>query len=613
MVTNLNNISNIKIPKVIDEISLDLYTWGKSVITGIRFKNREKTGEIYQKYLNKSKEKHSKVKTLLYKNEPKNIYDFYEPTTLEEHNKRKIDTTNSSNIFNINKKIIISGTGGIGKSFLMKHIFINQIEQDNSIPIFIDLKSRNSIDNSKIEDLENFVYDSVNSEGLTIKKEEFIFTLEKGVYTILFDGFDEIDSIYQDHFQNQLKQMVDKYHLNRFVVSSRPQDTFIGWHNFDEYKIQELSKAQSINLISRLDYDSNTKDLFIKELDNKLYDSHRSFASIPLLLTVMLMTFEADANIPDDLTEFYNQAFYTLYLKHDASKSGYKRELKAKFSAEEFKDIISYVAMHTFLKNQVEFTLDNLEKYLNKYQDSRGIKFKNSFFKYDAINSVCLLIQEGNGLQFSHRSFQEYFAGIGVSKLLDNQQKTIFNSWNKENAYALSLNKTFIKALLSLQKERTYINLFIPMINNLENDFKQCNENMTTFIPKIFSHVSVTKKNHVGVYISSESVCSSFSSLVKHITSNYEARTLPDYVLELQKELISNVKLQRRNDKGHKLSYSYQLNKHSTKPNESMELAAHYAIALFDYDYNRLLDFKKNVSNRNKSNKRRLDSILEDI
>ena len=99
----------------------------------------------------------------------------------------------------------------------------------------------------------------------------------------------------------------------------------------------------------------NLKNKFAKELKDTLYDNHESFASIPLLLTIMLMTYEDGASIPNNLTDFYNLAFYTLYQKHDASKSGYKRELKSNLSLEQFKEALSYLAM----KNVFQRT-DNL-------------------------------------------------------------------------------------------------------------------------------------------------------------------------------------------------------------------------------------------------------------
>ena len=53
--------------------------------------------------------------------------------------------------------IIIQGTGGIGKSTLMKHLFINELEQKSLIPVFLELKDFNDLDkNYNINDIGIF-------------------------------------------------------------------------------------------------------------------------------------------------------------------------------------------------------------------------------------------------------------------------------------------------------------------------------------------------------------------------------------------------------------------------------------------------------------------------
>ena len=53
--------------------------------------------------------------------------------------------------------IIIQGTGGIGKSTLMKHLFINELEQKSLIPVFLVLKDINDLEkNYEINDIGIF-------------------------------------------------------------------------------------------------------------------------------------------------------------------------------------------------------------------------------------------------------------------------------------------------------------------------------------------------------------------------------------------------------------------------------------------------------------------------
>ena len=428
---------------------------------------------IFQEYLEYSFTKYSTVKTLLYKNEGRYLYDFYEPQFVKSSNNSSIDLTNTDFLFNKCKRIIITGTGGIGKSMLMKHIFINQINNESSIPIFIELKSMN---NMNIEDFEikDFIYDEMKRHHFKLSRELFFKSLEFGNYTIIFDGVDEINFPFRETIISSLKQFIDIYNNNRYVLSSRPSEEYIGWNNFIEYSVQPLNKKQALSLIGRLDYDSITKNQFSTELEESLFDKHESFASIPLLLTIMLMTYESGASIPNNLTDFYTQAFYTLYQKHDASKSGYKRELRAKLSPETFKDILSYLAMKTFLKKQVNFSSGDVYKIFESYKKKYSKNFEDDAFIFDAISNICMLVQEGD-FSFTHRSFQEYFAGIGVSKLDDNKQKMTLKLWIDDDYNNIDYNMTFIMTLLTVQQERTYLNLFVPIIEDLRNNFQKLN------------------------------------------------------------------------------------------------------------------------------------------
>ena len=162
------------------------------------------------------------------------------------------------------------------------------------------------------------------------------------------------------------------------------------------------------------------------------------------------MTYESGASIPNNLTDFYTQAFYTLYQKHDASKSGYKRELRAKLSPETFKDILSYLAMKTFLKKQVNFSSGDVYKIFESYKIKYSKSFEDDAFIFDAISNICMLVQERD-FSFTHRSFQEYFAGIGVSKLDDNKQKMALKLWIDDDYNNIDYNMTFIMTLFTVQ------------------------------------------------------------------------------------------------------------------------------------------------------------------
>ncbi len=468
-------MSNILLSFVEKEIVSNIpkiYNKLKQMFHDLQFQTEEELGIVYQEYLQFTYEKYSTIKTLLYKNEGKFLYDFYEHVYLDDNNSDLIETTNTELIFEKTSNVILTGTGGIGKSMLVKHVFVNQIQQATSIPIFIELKSLNDFEFSENE-LVDFIYQEVRNHHLNLVKEYFTGTLDAGRYTIIFDGLDEVNPTKRSWLDEEIKKFVTLYNKNRYILSSRPSEEFIGWNQFSEYEIKKLNKNQALALINKLNYDDRVKRRFYRELKSYLYDTHKSFASIPLLLTIMLMTYEAGASIPNNLTDFYNQAFYTLYQRHDASKSGYKRELKAKLTPEEFRNILAYIGLKTFFEGKVDFDRTTLDDIITKYCLKNNLELKTNDIVYDATHSACMMLQEGVSLKFSHRSFQEYFAAVGVNQLDDKLQKQILIKWSEADRNNITAHRTFMNALFTIQKERTFKNLCIPIIESMDEKYKR--------------------------------------------------------------------------------------------------------------------------------------------
>lgn len=79
-------------------------------------------GTAFEKYLLDAERHIGMAKTILYGQTPHYLYSFFECMGISNR-QQMIDSSNVNNVLNIGNKIIITGTGGIGKSMLMKHFF----------------------------------------------------------------------------------------------------------------------------------------------------------------------------------------------------------------------------------------------------------------------------------------------------------------------------------------------------------------------------------------------------------------------------------------------------------------------------------------------------------
>lgn len=419
----------------------------------------------YEKYLYNTRNKYSKIKTLIYRHTPKDLYSFYESIGVD-FGGEIVDTSNINNLIEVESKIIITGLGGMGKSILFKHLFLNTMDVTSYIPILIELRGINILDDKNIL-LKDIIYETLVTNGFILEKEYFEQSLISGAYVILLDGLDEVNRDKIPKVTSEIRHISDKYRNNKFIISSRPMEDFIGWNDYVEMQSINLTKEQALNLVKKIEFDEKIKDVFYAELDNNLFFKYQSFASNPLLLNIMLLTFSDHASIPNKLNHFYEMAFSTLFNMHDATKEAYVRDIRTGLSYEDFKLIFSHICFKSFFKYEYEFSEVRLREVI---QETKG-KFENILFTVenfidDLTMSICMLVKDGLNYRFVHRSFQEYFAAWYTCKLTDDIQQKLLSTWLKESN--TTTTDSYFTMLFNIQSEKVNKIVFIPVIKEIK-------------------------------------------------------------------------------------------------------------------------------------------------
>jgi len=388
------------------------------------------------------------------------LYDMYVPVDLEQ-NKKTIETQSVKNLFEKNKHFIISGLAGAGKTTLTKYLFIESIRLGIKVPILIELRNLKYSDN-----ILNSISAYLSTFNFIIAEEVLDNLLQKGAFTIFFDGLDEMPIVQQKEFSAELHKFRDKYHSNYLVIISRPFDLLKSYEAFEIFQIKKLTLEQAALLIDKLNYDIDIKSKFISVLKSKLFVRHKSFAQNPLLLTIMLMTYDQNADIPDQLHEFYQMAYEALYQRHDATKGGsYHRDMHCRLNMIEFEKVLSCFCYYTLFQGQIslgyEQLIDNIAKtktFFNTFD------FKDEQFANDLIQCVCLVAQEGFNYQFVHRSFQEYFCAKFIANILSEEKVAkVLQRFSMK----MDLRDTFnlLNEIKPIYIEKYY---FLPVIESIE-------------------------------------------------------------------------------------------------------------------------------------------------
>lgn len=207
----------------------------------------------------------------------------------------------------------------------------------------------------------------------------------------------------------------------------------------------------------------------MNDLNGNLYEKYKSFASSPLLLTIMLITYESTYTLPDKLNGFYEKTFEALFYSHDLSKNRYKRKLKTKLGYDDFKRIFSRVCFKSYIKNEFEFTFDSLCSYIDEVKRSEAkYNFKSEDFIEDLEMCLCMIIKEGFEYRFVHRSFQEYFAAKFIEERNDDEQVKIFQIICK-NCYPFIYEiQNFWYIVFDIQQDRLIKNFIVYNLRVIE-------------------------------------------------------------------------------------------------------------------------------------------------
>ena len=391
--------------------------------------------EHFQEYLERSYTKYCIVNTLVFHNSQRSLKDIYVAQTLvKEHYSKdgkktiKIDSLPVSLIKKY-KKILITDTAGMGKSTIMKRMFIYLIDEglkDVGIPIFIELNKLNK-DHTILSEIQEVL----SPLSKQFDNDLLLKLIQTGGFIFFLDGFDEISITDRNEVTNDIQTFISKAGTdNYFILTSRPEGSLPSFGDFRSFTIQHLTKNESFELLNKYDQDPE------KELSGKLvnllksgqYDSLNEYLVNPLLVSLLFTAYDFNRSIPFEKHRFYGVVFEAYFEKHDNTKPMKTRDKLSGLNYDGFDRVLRRIGFICLVKIGVQFDRDTIiNAIINAREFCGNLKFSESDFLEDLLSAVPLFWHDGNEYKWVHKSLLEYFAARYIAVDAKEKQNLILS------------------------------------------------------------------------------------------------------------------------------------------------------------------------------------------
>ena len=442
----------------------------------------------YRTYLNRAREKHSKKKTFLYEMQ-RDFYGFFVCNDVkrretvyrsERRNDRKDDRVIENaciDSFEEERRfIVLSGTGGMGKSMMMTHFMLDTIDRNKEtgkVPVFVLLRDYNP----EAGDLIDFIFGELKRHDMDLHLSDLVELLQSGKGVILFDGLDEIKSENCRRFYKEMENLADSYPEASYIVSSRPTMNFRGLSRFTVYDLQPFSQEQAVEMVGKLDQsvvDPVIQKDFIMDLRNNRFGfdwrERKDFLGNPLFLTILLLAYEGNHDIPTERYLFYEQAYDAMAKKHDAAKA-LTREFATGLNSREFQNYFGEFCTITYEQEKYDFTPEEISAYFQEVIEANELDTTPEAFIEDVTGKICLIYKDGGKYYFIHRSFQEYFVAYFFSRQLEQRYGAVLDIFQRRDS--ADHDSVVLPMLFDMEQNKTELCIIVPF---LEQVFKDKND-----------------------------------------------------------------------------------------------------------------------------------------
>lgn len=400
-------------------------------------------GEHFEEYLIRMYEKYSIINTLVFHNSQRKLKDIYVAQSLvkeryyAEKKKERIKVNKIPiSLIKKYKRILITDTAGMGKSTIMKRMFIDLIDSglnDVGIPIYIEL-NRLKTNWTILQEIQ----EEINSLSKNIDNELLLCFIQTGGFIFFLDGYDEITIADRNEVTKDIQSFISKAGTNNYyILTSRPEGGLASFGDFQSFNILPLTKKDAFVLLKKYDGSKNKEisNKLIKLLESGHYNTINEYLENPLLVSLLFAAFDHKQSIPLKKHLFYRQVYEAYFDSHDLSKGIEAHQKRSGLDIDDFNRVLRYVGFECLTSVGVKFDKDTILKVISKAKTYCGnLDFKESHFLSDLLSAVPLFCKDGAEYKWAHKSLLEYFAARFIyCDAKGNQDKILTTIYKSEH------------------------------------------------------------------------------------------------------------------------------------------------------------------------------------
>lgn len=361
--------------------------------------------------------------------------------------------------------VVVQGIVGQGKSVMMRSLALEELLSNDAkwLPVFLELK-----DLTPKIGLIQAIFRQLDSYDIDVDDITLDYMFRSGKVALLLDGFDELDQVIVKDVSLEIENLVRKYPELKLIVSSRPGHEIQKSTSLQILPIAPLAESEYSAFLDRLKVDSK-KSLALRQAIKSSPSKISTLITTPLMLTLVVLVYESDSEIPDTLPEFFEGLFQVVFTRHDRQKAHFnrrhhcglsERKLQQLFEAFSFMTIqLGYT--RTISHKQFEEIFENALAY------TENTKCELEDFKQDMTKVACLMLEDGSdSISYLHKSILEYYAAAFVRRL-DDESANLFYNRILDNPKIWNDVLVFLKSIDGVRHARFYV---LPVIA----DHKKC-------------------------------------------------------------------------------------------------------------------------------------------